>query len=82
LQLTRLFSPGLLLYLSKDTGVARFVTMTRMDRELRKVGTRLKVQGFFGRLPCEPRDLTDRITPAEKCIVLCHLGIPEISVSD
>jgi DMSO/TMAO reductase YedYZ molybdopterin-dependent catalytic subunit len=53
-----------------------------MDRELRKVGTRLKVQGFFGRLPCEPRDLTDRITPAEKCIVLCHLGIPEISVSD
>jgi DMSO/TMAO reductase YedYZ molybdopterin-dependent catalytic subunit len=43
---------------------------------------KLKVQGFFGRLPCEPHDLTERITPAEKCIVLCHLGIPEISASD
>jgi DMSO/TMAO reductase YedYZ molybdopterin-dependent catalytic subunit len=43
---------------------------------------KFKVQGFFGRIPCEPHDLTDQITPAEKCIVLCHLGIPEISASD
>jgi DMSO/TMAO reductase YedYZ molybdopterin-dependent catalytic subunit len=43
---------------------------------------KLKVQGFFGRLPSQPHDLTDRITPAEKCIVLCHLGIPGIAASD
>lgn len=37
-----------------------------------------RVVGFFGRLPAKPHDLTDRITPADKCIVLCHLGVPII----
>jgi DMSO/TMAO reductase YedYZ molybdopterin-dependent catalytic subunit len=59
---------------SRDIAKTRFPTVTERRR--------LKVQGFFGRLPCQPHDLTERITPAEKCIVLCHLGIPEISASD
>jgi DMSO/TMAO reductase YedYZ molybdopterin-dependent catalytic subunit len=43
---------------------------------------KLKVEGFFGRIPCQPHDLTDRITPADKCIVLCHMGIPDIEATD
>ena len=39
-----------------------------------------RVAGFFGRIPAKPHDLTERITPAEKCIVLCHLGVPIIPV--
>lgn len=37
-----------------------------------------RVVGFFGRLPAKPHDLVDRITPVDKCIVLCHLGVPII----
>ncbi|RXH35263.1 sulfite oxidase-like oxidoreductase [Bradyrhizobium nanningense] len=41
-----------------------------------------KVRGFFGRIPSEPHDLTDRITPVQACIVLCHLGVLEASAAD
>ncbi|SFN78293.1 Mo-co oxidoreductase dimerisation domain-containing protein [Bradyrhizobium sp. Rc3b] len=34
-----------------------------------------KTRGFFGRIPSEPHELTDRITPTRACIVLCHLGV-------
>jgi DMSO/TMAO reductase YedYZ molybdopterin-dependent catalytic subunit len=40
--------------------------------------TKYKHRGFFGRIPSEPHALVDRMTPTAKCIVLCHLGIPEI----
>lgn len=40
------------------------------------------VKGFFGRIPCEPHKLTERITPTEDCIVLCHLGVLEVSEGD
>ena len=36
-------------------------------------------RGFFARLPSRPHDLVSRITPAERMIVLCHLGIPRLS---
>lgn len=32
--------------------------------------------GFHGRIPAEPHDLTERLTPDEKTIVLCHIGVP------
>jgi DMSO/TMAO reductase YedYZ molybdopterin-dependent catalytic subunit len=41
-----------------------------------------KVRGFFGRLPSEPHQLTDRITPTERCIVLCHLGVLDVAARD
>jgi len=41
-----------------------------------------KLRGFFGRIPSEPHQLTDRITPTKACIVLCHLGVPEIIAGD
>lgn len=41
-----------------------------------------KIRGFFGRIPSEPHDLTDHITPIESCIVLCHLGVLEASAAD
>jgi DMSO/TMAO reductase YedYZ molybdopterin-dependent catalytic subunit len=41
-----------------------------------------RVRGFFGRLPSEPHQLTDAITPTERCIVLCHLGILDIASGD
>jgi DMSO/TMAO reductase YedYZ molybdopterin-dependent catalytic subunit len=34
--------------------------------------------GFHGQLPARPHDLVERITPTEKCIVLCHLGVPDL----
>ena len=37
-----------------------------------------RVRGFFGRIPSEPHALNERVTPTEKSIVLCHLGVPEI----
>jgi len=41
-----------------------------------------KVKGFFGRLPSEPHKLTGRTTPTQDCIVLCHLGVLEVSDGD
>ena len=41
-----------------------------------------KVRGFFGKIPSEPHQLTDRITPTEGCIVLCHLGVLEVVAGD
>ena len=41
-----------------------------------------KVRGFFGRVPSEPHHLTDRVTPTEGCIVLCHLGVLEVAAGD
>ena len=41
-----------------------------------------RVRGFFGRLPSEPHQLTDAVTPTERCIVLCHLGILDIASGD
>lgn len=41
-----------------------------------------KVRGFFGRIPSEPHLLTDRITPVEGCIVLCHLGVLDVTHGD
>jgi len=36
----------------------------------------------FGRHPLQPHQLTDRITPTEHTIVLCHLGVPRINADD
>ncbi|RTL51934.1 MAG: sulfite oxidase-like oxidoreductase [Bradyrhizobiaceae bacterium] len=33
-------------------------------------------RGFHGRIPAEPHNLTERVTPDEKTIVLCHMGVP------
>jgi DMSO/TMAO reductase YedYZ molybdopterin-dependent catalytic subunit len=41
-----------------------------------------QVRGFFGKIPSEPHQLTDWITPTEGCIVLCHLGVLEVSRGD
>jgi DMSO/TMAO reductase YedYZ molybdopterin-dependent catalytic subunit len=41
-----------------------------------------RVRGFFGRIPSEPHQLIDRFTPTDGCIVLCHLGVPEIASGD
>jgi DMSO/TMAO reductase YedYZ molybdopterin-dependent catalytic subunit len=35
--------------------------------------------GFFRRIPLEPHQLVERITPAKDIIVLCHLGVPRLS---
>jgi DMSO/TMAO reductase YedYZ molybdopterin-dependent catalytic subunit len=44
--------------------------------------TKYRVRGFFGRIPSEPHQLTDQITPTERCIVLCHLGVLEVGAGD
>jgi DMSO/TMAO reductase YedYZ molybdopterin-dependent catalytic subunit len=36
-------------------------------------------RSFFARLPSQPHHLTERVTPTEQAIVLCHLGIPKLS---
>lgn len=43
---------------------------------------RYRVRGFYGKLPSEPHHLTDRMTPTDGCIVLCHLGVPEFADGD
>src|SRR5271165_7670917 len=40
----------------------------------------MKTRGFHGNIPAKPHELTDRITPTEKFITLCHLGIPDVDV--
>lgn len=39
----------------------------------------LKIKGFYGQIPSKPDQLVDGITPVEQCIVLCHLGVPDIA---
>jgi DMSO/TMAO reductase YedYZ molybdopterin-dependent catalytic subunit len=34
--------------------------------------------GFYRRLPLQPHQMVERLTPAEDVIVLCHLGVPRI----
>src|SRR3954451_15505342 len=34
--------------------------------------------GFYARIPLLPHQLTDDLTPHDKVIVLCHLGVPRI----
>jgi DMSO/TMAO reductase YedYZ molybdopterin-dependent catalytic subunit len=41
-----------------------------------------KVKGFFARIPSEPHKLIERTTPTRDCIVLCHLGVLEVSDGD
>jgi DMSO/TMAO reductase YedYZ molybdopterin-dependent catalytic subunit len=45
-------------------------------------GFSYKVKGFYGRIPSEPHQLTERTTPTKDCIVLCHLGVLEASDGD
>lgn len=41
-----------------------------------------RTHGFFGRIPLAPHQLTERRTPTRDCIVLCHLGVLDISAAD
>lgn len=43
---------------------------------------RFSVNGPYARTPAQPHDLTDRTTPTNKAIVLCHLGIPDIEAAN
>jgi DMSO/TMAO reductase YedYZ molybdopterin-dependent catalytic subunit len=44
----------------------------------RTVDQNYRISGVHTRIPAVPHELTDRITPVEKSIVLCHLGVPDI----
>ena len=37
--------------------------------------------GFFRRIPLEPHQMVERITPTKDIIVLCHLGVPRLSAN-
>lgn len=41
-----------------------------------------RTEGFYGRIPSEPHMLTQRTTPTKDCIVLCHLGVLEVTDGD
>jgi Oxidoreductase molybdopterin binding domain len=41
-----------------------------------------KMSGVHARIPALPHELTDRITPIEKSIVLCRLGVPDIEADE
>jgi DMSO/TMAO reductase YedYZ molybdopterin-dependent catalytic subunit len=41
-----------------------------------------RTKGFYGRIPSEPHKLTEQTTPTKDCIVLCHLGVLEVSDGD
>jgi DMSO/TMAO reductase YedYZ molybdopterin-dependent catalytic subunit len=41
-----------------------------------------KAHGFFGRIPCEPHSLIERVTPTRDCIVLCHMGVLGVEHGD
>jgi DMSO/TMAO reductase YedYZ molybdopterin-dependent catalytic subunit len=41
-----------------------------------------KTSGVHARIPALPHELTDRITPIEKSIILCHLGVPDIKADE
>lgn len=43
---------------------------------------RLEPNGFYGRIPLQPHQLTDDVTRREDVIVLCHVGVPHISRSE
>jgi sulfane dehydrogenase subunit SoxC len=36
--------------------------------------------GFFRRIPLLPHQMSQRITPTEDVIVLCHLGVPRLTI--
>jgi DMSO/TMAO reductase YedYZ molybdopterin-dependent catalytic subunit len=38
--------------------------------------------GPYGRHPLKPHQLTERVTPTDDTIVLCHLGVPRLSSDD
>ena len=40
------------------------------------------ISGVHTRIPAVPHELTDRITPVDKSIVLCHLGVPYIEADE
>ena len=37
---------------------------------------------FYRRIPLQPHQLTERITPTKDLIVLCHLGVPQVARDD
>src|ERR1700722_3863431 len=37
---------------------------------------------FYRRIPLLPHQMSDRLTPVDAVIVLCHLGVPHIAASD
>jgi DMSO/TMAO reductase YedYZ molybdopterin-dependent catalytic subunit len=37
--------------------------------------------GFYRRVPLEPHQMVERMTPTKDVIVLCHLGVPRIEAS-
>ncbi len=39
---------------------------------------KLEPNGFFGRIPLQPHQLTEELTRREDVIVLCHVGVPRI----
>ena len=38
--------------------------------------------GFYRRIPLQPHQLTERLTPTKDVIVLCHLGVPQVARDD
>jgi DMSO/TMAO reductase YedYZ molybdopterin-dependent catalytic subunit len=40
------------------------------------------ISGVHTRIPAVPHELTDRITPVDKSIVLCHLGVPYVEADE
>lgn len=39
---------------------------------------KLDPAGYFRRIPLEPHQMQDRLTPTQDVIVLCHLGVPQL----
>src|SRR5947199_284704 len=37
---------------------------------------------FYRRIPLQPHQLTERLTPTKDLIVLCHLGVPPVARVD
>lgn len=40
---------------------------------------KLEPNGFYGRIPLQPHQLTEELTRREDVIVLCHVGVPRIA---
>ena len=43
---------------------------------------KLSPAGFYRRVPLRPDQMTAAITPAADVIVLCHLGVPQLTAPD
>lgn len=43
---------------------------------------KLEPQGYFRRIPLAPHQLVEPVTPTRDAIVLCHLGVAQISPAD